>query len=82
MKYVKENIIFFKNRVFSVRTNGQNSHQRTPEKSIPQGSVLSPTLFILAEKIVKKQKSPVHYAIYVDYKVIFCLVEVELKHLS
>jgi ribonuclease HI len=63
---------FLKNRMFTVRANGCTSSERTPENGCPQGSVLSPTLFLIALNSIQQQISfPSISAIYADDLVVF-----------
>ncbi|KAJ8915512.1 hypothetical protein NQ315_012393 [Exocentrus adspersus] len=56
-----------------VLANGKYSHSFTVENGVPQGSVLSTTLFILAMKdICKTTRSPVKYALYADDLILYC----------
>lgn len=58
---------FLKNRHFKVRTNNIQSETKFSENGIPQGSVLSTTLFLISINDVAKQvKNPVKISMFAD----------------
>lgn len=75
---IKGNILayianFLTTRSFKVRVNGTFSEQFTLDNGVPQGSVLSSTLFIVAiNDIFSNIKMPVQSTLYADDVVIYC----------
>ena len=58
---------FLHNRKFKVNVNGVLSEEHTQHEGVPQGSVLSTTLFILAVNNIVQQLPPgVQCSLYVD----------------
>lgn len=58
---------FLKNRKFVVRVNAERSTERILENVVPQGSVLSTTLFLIAINcVVEKPPSTIKAVLYVD----------------
>ncbi len=63
---------FLTQRTFSVRIGSTLSTEREPTVGVPQGSVLSPTLFnIVFSSITETIKKPVRSALFADDLVIF-----------
>lgn len=63
---------FLSQRIFQVRVGNHLSTPRTQEVGTPQGSVLSPLLFILAlNSIPSLLKYPVHHTLFADDLAIF-----------
>lgn len=64
---------FLSNRHFQVLTNGILSSRQKLENGVPQGSVLSVTLFLVGvNDIMKQTQTPVTAAIYADDLVLMC----------
>lgn len=63
---------FLKNRSIKVKINGISSNTKTLQNGIPQGSVLSTTLFLIAiNDIVSTIRQPVVASLYADDLVIY-----------
>ncbi|RZB40854.1 RVT 1 domain containing protein [Asbolus verrucosus] len=63
---------FLKNRTFTVKANGFSSGERMLENGCPQGSVLSPTLFLVALNSLHQQIAfPSLSTVYADDLVVF-----------
>ena len=63
---------FLKNRSIQVRVNGFLSNKFHLQNGVPQGSVLSVTLFLIAiNDIVRTVQSPVKFSIYADDITVF-----------
>ncbi|XP_044748699.1 uncharacterized protein LOC123309578 [Coccinella septempunctata] len=64
---------FLTNRKFVVNVNGKTSVEMPQVHGLPQGSVLSPILFILAiNDISKSIICPVQFGLYADDLIIYC----------
>lgn len=64
---------FLTNRTAKVSLNGATSHSFTLTDGVPQGAVLSPTLFNLAiNNIDRCIPVPVKYSLYADDLVVYC----------
>lgn len=64
---------FLTDRSSKVAANGKISHSIILENGVPQGSVLSTTLFILAvNDICSSVQSPVKYSLYADDLILYC----------
>ena len=57
---------FLKNRKFQVRINGTLSKKYTIENGTPQGSSLSPLLFLIMINDIKLSNSKVHISLFAD----------------
>ena len=67
---------FLKYRKFKIRVNGILSRSYTQENGIPQGRVLSPTLFIVKINGIVASAPQLHginYSLYIVYLIIRCL---------
>lgn len=63
---------FLRSRHFRVRINNQLSEQKTLKNGIPQGSIISVTLFLIAiNNILENIKSPVKARLYADDLIIY-----------
>lgn len=63
---------FIRDRSFSIRINGHLSPPSTLENGVPQGSVLSPTLFLLAINSIQDYiLPPVKYKLFADDLLIY-----------
>lgn len=63
---------FLETRTFRVRANGFTSSRRVLQNGTPQGSTLSPTLFLIAiNSIIHQIKLPVFTSLYADDLVIY-----------
>lgn len=64
---------FLQDRTFKVLLNGTPSNALTLENGVPQGSVLSTTLFIIAiDDVTKIIKKPVQTSLYADDLLLYC----------
>lgn len=64
---------FLTNRTSRVTANGKTSHQIALDNGVPQGSVLSTTLFLLAvNDVCSSIQPPVRHAAYADDLILFC----------
>ena len=64
------------NRQARVKLNGRKSKRRWLNQGVPQGGVLSPTLFLIfIDDIIKELPKGVQGAIYADDLVIWCSEE-------
>lgn len=69
MAFIKN---FVNNRKFRIKANGLLSLTMDLENKIPKGSVLSPTLFIMAiNDLLEGSQSPLKGRLYADDLVIF-----------
>ncbi|RUS91759.1 hypothetical protein EGW08_000467 [Elysia chlorotica] len=67
---------YLSNRKARVHVNGTYSRKKTLREGVPQGGVLSPTLFLIfINDIVKDLPRNVHGAIYADDLVLWCSEE-------
>ncbi|XP_072403065.1 uncharacterized protein [Diabrotica undecimpunctata] len=63
---------FMSNRTFQVRVNGINSKTKHLQNGIPQGSTLSPTLFLLAiNNIAQEIELPLKANLYADDLIVY-----------
>lgn len=63
---------FLNNRTFRVRANGALSNKKNLKNGIPQGSVLSATLFLVAiNSIVENVSAPVKINLYADDVILY-----------
>ena len=64
---------FLSNRLFKVRVGSSLSNPQPQEMGVPQGSILSPTLFIVKmNNIVKVLKPNIHRTLFVDDFTVSC----------
>lgn len=64
---------FLRQRTFRARVNGTLSDLQPLPNGVPQGSILSPTLFNIAiNDIFSKITAPVQYSLYADDVILFC----------
>lgn len=70
MHFVKN---FLQNRKYRVRVNNELSQEYIQENGVPQGSVISTTLFIIAmDTIISRIHRPVQIIMYADDVLIYC----------
>lgn len=64
---------FLSDRTFKVRINGTESDQYHLDCGVPQGSVLSTTLFLIAiNSVISGVKLPVHASLFADDLLLYC----------
>ena len=67
---------YLTNRKARVKINGSYSRQRTLREGVPQGGVLSPTLFLVyINDMTRELPRRIHSAVYADDLVIWCSEE-------
>lgn len=64
---------FLQNRTFKVYLKGHESSQKTQTNGVPQGEIVSVSLFLIAiNKIIDEIEAPVKACLYADDLIIYC----------
>ena len=67
---------YLNNRTAWAQVNGAHSRQKTLREGVPQGGVLSPTLFLIyVNDIIAELPRKIHSALYADDMVLWCSEE-------
>ena len=67
---------YLNNRTAPAQGNGAHSRQKTLREGVPQGGVLSPTLFLIyVNDIIAELPRKIHSALYADDMVLWCSEE-------